>query len=134
LFATANLGSSRDIVDISGDGTNNSGPPLTPVRDRLIAEGIIINGLPIALGANAGPDASTASNRQFLERYYQDCVIGGPGAFAITVGDACRLESAIRRKLVMEIAGRLPELLHASYTTAKHSSIDCAGPGERPGR
>ncbi len=82
------------------------GLPVVPVRDRIVADGITINGLPIMLK----PASSYGLyNIPDLDIYYEDCVIGGPGAFMITVDDMSRFAVAIRRKLVLEIAGRMPE-------------------------
>ena len=99
LFAadmfSAGAGANRTI-DISGDGPSNSGGSLTMARERVIAEGITINGLPIVNPAGR--------SELPLAAYYEDCVIGGPGAFAIAVNDLSLFEIAIRRKLVLEIA------------------------------
>lgn len=91
----------RRVIDVSGDGPNNMGPPVTEARDRVLARGVIINGLPLmtrdALSDRWGiPD---------LDRYYEACVIGGPGAFALPVDDWTLFAEAVRRKLVLEIAG-----------------------------
>lgn len=106
LFASSGASGARRAIDVSGDGPNNMGLPVVPVRDRIVAEGITINGLPIMIrpsytvGPYGIPD---------LDIYYEDCVIGGPGAFMITVDDMSRFAVAIRRKLVLEIAGTVPE-------------------------
>ena len=96
---------------------------MVPVRDRIVAEGITINGLPIMLKTvfSYGP-----YNIPDLDVYYEDCVIGGPGAFMITVDDMSRFAVAVRRKLVLEIAGRLPEprLIQAAAFQAP-PRIDC---------
>ncbi len=99
------------MIDISGDGPNNRGRPVLEARAEVLARGITINGLPIVLG-RAGGGLST----NLLDVYYEDCVIGGPGAFMITVDDIDRIGEAIRRKLVLEIAGRparvIPVVMH----------------------
>jgi hypothetical protein len=94
----------RQVIDISGDGGNNNGPPPEPVRDRLVNDGITINGLPIVTG---GPVYGTAPD-QSLEAYYRESVIGGPGAFLIVAGDYTAFGDAIRHKLIQEIAGADP--------------------------
>ena len=122
LFEISGLDAPRQVIDISGDGPNNMGLPVAPVRDRIVAQGITINGLPImirpayAVGPYSIPD---------LDIYYEDCVIGGPGAFMITVDDMAQFAVAIRRKLVLEIAGMMPEprLMRASYRAPPR--IDC---------
>lgn len=106
LFATSGANGVRRAIDISGDGPNNMGLPVVPVRDRIVAQGITINGLPIMLKTSYAFGPYSIPN---LDVYYEDCVIGGPGAFMITVDDPARFAIAIRRKLVLEIAGTTPE-------------------------
>ena len=65
----------RRVIDVSGDGANNVGPPVTGARDEALARGITINGLPIVISAY-GAQAD-------LDLYYEDCVIGGEGAFVM---------------------------------------------------
>lgn len=91
----------REVVDISGDGPNNQGPPVTEARDALVAEGVTINGLPIMTTGEL--DAMWAIDR--LDLYYRDCVIGGPGAFVVPVRGWDSFATAVRRKLVLEISG-----------------------------
>lgn len=91
----------RRVIDVSGDGANNSGIPVTLARDDAVADGIIINGLPLMTreGMNSRwylPD---------LDAYYRNCVIGGPGAFVIPVLDWVDFPGAVRRKMILEIAG-----------------------------
>jgi hypothetical protein len=95
----------RRVVDVSGDGPNNSGEPATVARDRAIAAGVTVNGLPIING-RPGPGGWPAMPH--LDLYYQDCVIGGPGAFMIVAGSFDEFAGAVRRKLVTEIAGLTP--------------------------
>src|SRR5262249_46606711 len=73
LFNTSPFHSNRKVIDVSGDGPNNSGLPVRPVRDRVVASGITINGLPIML-PNNGTDPYGIPN---LDAYYRDCVVGG---------------------------------------------------------
>jgi Protein of unknown function (DUF1194) len=90
----------RHIIDVSGDGANNVGPPLTRERDAAVERGVTINGLPVmAFGGGALP---------FLDRYYADCVIGGPGAFVMVARDEAELAATIRRKLFIEVSGLPP--------------------------
>jgi hypothetical protein len=95
----------RRVIDVSGDGTNNQGPPVVITRDEVIAKGITINGLPIMLKR---PNPSTLDIPD-LDIYYEDCVIGGPGAFVVPIRERDKFRDAIRTKLVLEIAGRAPE-------------------------
>lgn len=134
LFATGVVPSDRQIIDVSGDGPNNAGPPVTPVRDWLVGLGVTVNGLAISLPRDDEPDAADVFGEHYVEAYYEACVIGGPGAFVIAVHDAAQFEVAIRRKLVLEIAGLPARLMHAAYRPSSAQAIDCATVGERPGR
>jgi hypothetical protein len=104
LFETSGARGIRRVIDVSGDGPNNAGVPVVPVRDGLVAQGIVINGLPIMLKLASGffdlPD---------LDKYYSDCVIGGTGAFMIPIKERSEFQTATRRKLLLEIAAREPE-------------------------
>jgi hypothetical protein len=102
LFDASGFHGIRRIVDVSGDGANNSGPPVTVVRDDVLAAGITINGLPIMLKR---PNTFTMDIEN-LDVYYEDCVIGGPGAFIIPIQNREQFKEATRTKLVLEIAGR----------------------------
>src|SRR6476660_5695261 len=95
----------RRVIDISGDGPNNNGPAVTIARDAALEKGIVINGLPIMVKA---PSYSTMDINN-LDYYYEDCVIGGPGSFVVTVKDRDKFKEAIRSKLLLEVAGRTPE-------------------------
>ncbi|MBO1073124.1 DUF1194 domain-containing protein [Roseomonas marmotae] len=101
VLAQAPFEGIRRVIDVSGDGVNNSGPPPEPVRDRLVAEGIIINGLPIV---NDRPTFGRGP-RLALDQYYNDSVIGGTGAFMVVAEDFQSFGVAVRRKLIREIAG-----------------------------
>ncbi len=105
LFEGSGYRGVRRVVDISGDGVNNNGPPVTLTRDEVLAKGITINGLPIML-KRPNPGTLDIEN---LDIYYEDCVIGGPGAFVIPIRERDQFKDAIRTKLVLEIAGRTPE-------------------------
>jgi hypothetical protein len=94
----------RRVIDISGDGPNNNGAPVTIARDAALEKGIIINGLPIMVKE---PSYSTMDIDN-LDHYYEDCVIGGPGSFVITIKDRDKFKEAIHTKLVLEVAGRTP--------------------------
>jgi hypothetical protein len=88
--------SNRRIIDISGDGPNNRGRSVTQARDEAVAANIGINGLPIlALDPT-------------LDKYYEDNVIGGPGAFVVAAKDYETFAEAILKKLITEIAGPKP--------------------------
>lgn len=110
----------RRVIDVSGDGPNNVGEPVAETRDEVVARGIVVNGLPIVIRA-----ASAASFYDIadLDIYYQDCVIGGPGAFLVTIDDVTQFEIAIRRKLVLEIADRPARVIPAQF--APRPPVDC---------
>lgn len=101
LFAESPFRSHKRVVDVSGDGPNNQGEYVNLVRDQLVADGIIINGLPLMTDGGM----ISAFDVPDLDKYYADCVIGGPGAFVIPVNDWDQFPEAVRRKLVLEIAG-----------------------------
>lgn len=104
MLAESGFESPRRVIDISGDGPNNEGAPVEVTRDALAERGITINGLPLM--TNGG--FTTSYDIGDLDRYYNDCVIGGPGAFMIPVNDWEQFPEAVRRKLVLELAGTVP--------------------------
>lgn len=101
LFGKSGYKGLRKVIDVSGDGVNNQGSPVAPVRDAVVQRGITINGLPLLLKRSA----SSAIDIPELDLYYEDCVIGGPGAFVIPVQDESQFARAIKTKLVLELAG-----------------------------
>lgn len=104
----------RRVIDVSGDGPNNMGAPVTQARDRALAQRITINGLPLMTQDN---DITSRWNIPDLDAYYTACVIGGPGAFVVPVTDWSEFEAAVRRKLVLEIANLpLPRMWQAQAT------------------
>jgi hypothetical protein len=105
LFDHSGYRGLRRVIDVSGDGANNSGPLVVPTRDEVLAAGITINGLPIML-KRATPGTMDMEN---LDIYYEDCVIGGPGAFVVPIRERAKFIEATRTKLVLEVAGRQPE-------------------------
>src|SRR5712671_2268462 len=95
----------KRIIDVSGDGTNNSGRPVTEARDQAVASGVTINGLAI-INTQANPGyAFHTQPPGGLPKYFEENVIGGPGAFLFTVENFGSFAEAITRKLVTEIAG-----------------------------
>src|SRR5712664_2791866 len=95
----------RRVIDISGDGPNNNGAPVIGARDAALEKGITINGLPIMV-KEPSPLTMDIDN---LDWYYEDCVIGGPGSFVVSIKDRDKFKEAIRTKLILEVAGRTPE-------------------------
>jgi hypothetical protein len=107
-FAAALFGDAfhgvRRVIDVSGDGANNQGRPVVPVRDGVLAQGITINGLPIMLKR----PSTSSIDIEDLDIYYEDCVIGGPGAFVVPIKDREKFKEATRAKLLLEVAGIVP--------------------------
>ena len=97
LFDRTNFAGERSVIDISGDGPNNVGPPVTAMRDAATSKGIVINGLPILI--------SPSPTFKHLDQYYAQCVTGGPGSFVLPIYTAAEFSTAIRRKLILEVSG-----------------------------
>ncbi|MEM8536223.1 MAG: DUF1194 domain-containing protein [Pseudomonadota bacterium] len=97
----------RRVIDFSGDTMANSfGPPITVARDQVIANNITINALPILRNeAFAGFDLPAA---------YEANIIGGPSAFVMPARSGPEFTDAVRRKLILEIAGTVPGTAYAS--------------------
>lgn len=106
----------RQVIDVSGDGPNNSGNPVTPARDKAVDAGFIINGLAIMLRPSEVPGG--------LDKYYADCVIGGPGSFVLPVHKIEDFAVAVRRKLVTEISGLAPPAF-VQKIAGTQSGTDC---------
>jgi hypothetical protein len=100
VLAEAPFEGTRRVIDVSGDGVNNSGRPTELARDEAVAEGIVINGLPIV---NDRPTFGRMPPVP-LDQYYARNVIGGAGAFMIVAEDFTVFAQAVRRKLIREIA------------------------------
>jgi len=105
LFGADGVTALRRVIDVSGDGPNNDGPLVTRARDAALALGVTINGLPIV---NERLNVADFPNLADLDAYYEGCVIGGPGAFIVVVHGFDAFAAAIRRKLILEIAGTPP--------------------------
>ena len=104
LFETSGYRGLRRVIDVSGDGVNNSGMLVTQARDDVVASGITINGLPLMLKRSYRNPMDIDN----LDVYYEDCVIGGPGAFVIPIKEREKFIEATRTKLVLEVADRMP--------------------------
>jgi len=104
LFDNSGYRGVRRVIDVSGDGANNSGALIATTRDDVLAAGITINGLPIMLKR---PTVGTM-DMENLDIYYEDCVVGGPGSFVIPIRERAQFIEATRTKLVLEVAGRQP--------------------------
>jgi len=99
-LAEAPFEGTRRVIDVSADGVNNSGRPAEVARDEAVAQGIVINGLPII---NDRPTFGRVPQIP-LDQYFQQNVIGGAGAFMIVAEDFDAFGTAVRRKLIREIA------------------------------
>jgi hypothetical protein len=114
LFDDNSYNGFRKVIDVSGDGPNRNGIPVEVARDLAVERAIVINGLPIMIR----PSRSYVT----LDRYYADCVIGGPGAFVLPVKKAEEIAEAIRRKLILDIAARPVSPIVPAQATAP---VDC---------
>jgi uncharacterized protein DUF1194 len=94
LWRTSPYQATRRVIDVSGDGANNRGRPAAQARDDAVRDGATINGLPIL------------ALEPSLDRYYEDNVVGGPGAFVIAAQGYDNFADAIRKKLITELATR----------------------------
>jgi hypothetical protein len=121
LFDNSGYRGVRRVIDISGDGANNQGPLVVPTRDEVVASGITINGLPILLKRARW----SMMDIEELDVYYEDCVIGGPGAFVIPIREREKFKEAIRHKLVQEIASLTPQSKVVKVSSDK-PRVDCA--------
>jgi hypothetical protein len=92
MFQQAPFKSERQVIDISGDGSNNGGRSVIRARDEAVAKDVTINGLPIL------------AVEPYLDQYFRDYVIGGPGAFMIVAKDFETFADAILKKMIIEIA------------------------------
>jgi hypothetical protein len=108
MLESSPLRAPRMVIDVSGDGVNNAGRPVLGARQEVLDAGIIINGLPIQADDTAHD----------LKRYFESCVVGGPGSFVLPAADFVDFARAIRRKLVLEISGLQPARLEPAVIRA----------------
>lgn len=114
--------SNRKIIDVSGDGPNNMGDPVLTARERTLAKGIVINGLPLMTRDGLG----SRFHLDNLDEYYRNCVVGGPGSFVVPVRTWDQFPAAVRQKLVLELAGNthaVPSVPHV--IPASSNGYDC---------
>ncbi len=119
LFDQSGAEPLRKVIDVSGDGPNNQGRLVTSARDEAVAKGITINGLPIMLKRPTG-----FGDMEHLDLYFRDCVIGGPGAFMLPVQERQQFASAIKTKIIREIANLSTEPL--IQKTQSETPMNCA--------
>jgi hypothetical protein len=126
----------RRVIDVSGDGPNNDGNPMTEVHEKTIGQNIVVNGLPIM-------DENANGYYPNLDKYYQACVAGGRGAFVVVVHSFKDFGAAMRRKLILEISqndsptreaqadeGHLVLLHRIAAEPGKPTDVLRAGPNE----
>ncbi|MGH7087959.1 MAG: DUF1194 domain-containing protein [Stellaceae bacterium] len=104
LLARSPYKADRQVIDVSGDGSNNRGRPAEFARDAAVKAGAVINGLPILA---LEPD---------LDRYYRESVIGGTGAFVVVARSYDDFAEAVLEKLVNEVASNATPPAHVART------------------
>jgi hypothetical protein len=120
LLARSGVDATRRFIDVSGDGANNQGRPVTVARDEALAQGVTINGLPLMLKRPGYLDIAN------LDIYYKDCVIGGPGHFMEPVRSRDQFQQAIRTKVIREIADLSPPAPLVQFAQAREEGrTDC---------
>jgi hypothetical protein len=115
----------RKVIDVSGDGPNNDGNPMRETHERVIGQGIVVNGLPI-MDDNANgyyPD---------LDKYYQACVAGGRGSFVVVARSFKDFGAAMRHKLILEISGIEPPTKFANLPPLKRELLTNVAAGDNP--
>lgn len=134
LFANNGFAGERQAIDISGDGVNNRGGLVQEARDRAVAAGFTINGLPI-LNDRPQPYGGPTPLQVNLDQYYIENVIGGPDAFIEIAEGFEAFPAAILRKLIKEIAGYSPErgfpATTADLARQTHDSAQAQGQSAR---
>jgi hypothetical protein len=123
LFGDNSFDGHRRVIDVSGDGPNNIGMPVVLARDAAVMAGITVNGLPILIR----PSLTVRE----LDRYYAECVTGGPGSFVLPIRHASEFATAIRRKLILEVSGAAAT--HRFIPAQAAQPMDCER-GERERR
>jgi hypothetical protein len=121
LFDDNGINGAKRVIDVSGDGPNNQGRPVLDARAAALAKGIIINGLPLL--TNSGPFSDY--DLPDLDRYYAECVIGGPGSFMVPVTGWSQFPAAVRRKLILELASGTRAREWRAVLVADKEPYDC---------
>jgi hypothetical protein len=119
LFENNGYDGARRVIDISGDGPNNNGRPVTQAREDALAQAVTINGLPLLIR----PVRVAYMDIENLDWYYEDCVIGGPGAFMIPVRGPEAFLEGTRTKLVLDIASA-PQANPQANPFLRHASTE----------
>ncbi|HEV2629271.1 MAG TPA: DUF1194 domain-containing protein [Pseudolabrys sp.] len=126
-LAAAKFMTERQVIDVSGDGTSNSGRAVSMARDEAVEKGITINGLAI-INEKTGGEFGTYLYAHThppggLQHYYHDNVIGGPGAFVLQIVNFDAFAQAMTDKLVAEVSMR--------NAPRRRASLSAPGAGDR---
>ena len=122
LFEDNGFAGARRVIDVSGDGPNNQGRPVTAARDDALAKGIVINGLPLMTREGMGHQWHLDD----LDEYYRQCVVGGPASFVIPVLEWNHFPEAVRRKLVLDLVqDSLQPPASRTVTRVQATAYDC---------
>ncbi|EFL89111.1 DUF1194 domain-containing protein [Ahrensia sp. R2A130] len=122
LFSDNGYRGMRRVIDVSGDGPNNNGRAVVKARDAAVAQGTIINGLPLMTREGMGSRFHITD----LDEYYRACVVGGPGSFVIPVRRWEEFPQAVRQKLVLELASNPVLPKRTAFRSRKaNGTIDC---------
>jgi hypothetical protein len=103
-FESAPYEGVRRTIDVSGDGTNNSGREVTAARDEAVAKGVTINGVVILSESPTPWNPEHTNPPGGLANYYRNNVVGGPGAFVMVAENFKSFGNALINKLIAEIA------------------------------
>ncbi len=128
LFPISPYQADRRVIDVSGDGPNNSGLSVVAYRDMAVNQGVTINGLPILNDTNGANGGVTD-----LDVYYRECVIGGSGSFVIAAENFQTFATAILRKLILEVAGLGPTDNWEPYGVPKVTKVQYFGAPQQNG-
>jgi len=123
--SAADIVATRRVIDVSGDGPNNDGNPMREVHDRVIGQGIIVNGLPVM-------DDNANGYYPGLDKYYAACVAGGRGSFVVVVHSFKDFGAAMRHKLILEISGIESPTKFAAKPAAKASLLTKIAANDAP--
>ena len=101
----------KRVIDVSGDGSNNRGRDVSEARDDAVRAGVTVNGLPIL------------AIEPYLDRYFFNHVIGGPGAFMIPAESYEAFADAVVKKLILEIAANPTEMQFEPESPARSDGM-----------
>jgi len=122
----AGVKADKQIIDVSGDGTNNGGRPLPDARSDALATGVTINGVAIIneRGDLYGGFSGHTNPPGGLPNWYRDNVTGGPGSFLLVANDFESFGEAMSNKLLNEVAGLRPTGIPAFGVASKHAALE----------